>query len=322
MNGRTEHKIKTEKQIINQIESSTFELKGFYNYISSKYEHKTKQLYITYIINFLNYINKDIKDITAEDINAYLNHLMYKTKNNEVEETSGTYRGTVHSALKLYFQFLTEMNQISNNPILYVPRPKSKKDSLIKRIYLNPLELQVIINNIKNDAKNILWKDRDLLILMIFLYTGIRCTALTEINMEDINTEEKTLLIIDKRNKKRIFEIDDEVVELYKKVVKQNKKFHVATNALFLSNRHDRISSRTVSRIIEKYSNNLDKHVTPHKLRRSYGTNLYKDTGDIYAVKNALGHEDIRTTQIYIEENNTEAATKGMLAMKKKIKFS
>ena len=323
MNGRTEHKIKVEQKIVQQIhDDKEFNLFGFYNYISSKYEHKTKESYIIYIRKFLRCMNKDISKITSEDINEYLNNLTYKKdENNQIKETSGTYRATIHSALKLYFQYLSTNNIIPNDPMLLVPRPKRKQDNQIDRIYLNPEELQVIINNIKNDKKNTCWKDRDLLILMIFLYTGIRCTALTEINVEDVDVVNQTLTIIDKRNKKRIFKIDEDVINLYKKIVVKNNELKVRTNALFISNRYDRISSRTVSRIIEKYSADLDKHVTPHKLRRSYGTNLYKETGDLYAVKNALGHEDIRTTQIYVEANNTEAAEKGMMSMKSKLKF-
>lgn len=322
MNGRTEHKIKTEQKIIKQINDSGYELIGFYNYISSKYEHKTKELYITYIIKFLKCINKNINEITSEDLSEYLNNLTYKQNNDGcLEETSGTYRAVVHSALKLYFHFLYETKIITINPMLYVPRPRNKKDSLIERVYLEPNELQIMVNNIQNDTSNVIWKNRDILILMVFLYTGIRCTALTEINIEDINIKDKTLSIIDKRNKRRLFKIDDEMIEVYLKVVNQNNQFKAKTNALFISNRYDRISARTVSRVIEKYSCNLGKHITPHKLRRSFGTNLYNQTGDIYAVQNALGHEDIRTTQIYVKANCTEAAEKGMIAMKNQIKF-
>jgi integrase/recombinase XerC len=321
MNGRTENKIKVEQKTIKKINESEFELNGFYNYMSSKYEHKTKELYINYVLKFLRSVNKSITDITYEDISIYLTNLIYKEDENVIKETSGTYRATIHSALKLYFSYLNESHIINNNPILSVPRPKSKKDSLIERVYLESDELQKIINNVIKKEKNMHRKNRDLLMLMIFLYTGIRCTALTEINIEDIDIKKKTLTVIDKRNKKRTYNIDDDLVSLYQKVVNDNKRFKGKTNALFVSNRGLRMTSSTVSKTLEKYSFDIDKHVTPHKLRRSFGTTLYKETGDIYAVKSALGHEDIRTTQIYVNTSDTEASTKGMLAMKNKIKF-
>ena len=111
------------------------------------------------------------------------------------------------------------------------------------------------------------------------------------------------------------------MLELYKEVCKYNIEKQWKTNALFVSSHGLRISSSNVSKMIEKYTSRLNKHITPHKLRRSFGTNMYKETGDIYSVKAALGHEDIRTTQIYINIDNTEAAAKGMSAMKKNIKF-
>lgn len=321
MNGRTEHKIKTEQKTLNKIKNCKHELSGFYNYMSSKYEHKTKELYINYIIKFLNDVNKDIADITIEDLNSYLTNLSYKNiESKGLTETSGTYRATVHSAIKLYFSYLLSVNTINENIMEYVPRPKRKRDNMIERTCLEPKEIQIMINNIKEDHINEHQKNRDLLILMIFLYTGIRCTALTEINMEDINKENLTLTIIDKRNKKRKFIIDDEVIKLYNKVCYYNKMRKWKTKALFVSNRGNRISSSEIGKLIEKYTKNIKK-TTPHKLRRTFGTNMYKETGDIYAVQAALGHEDIRTTQIYVNVDNTEAAAKGMLAMKKNIKF-
>lgn len=323
MNGRTEHKIIIEQKTLKKIKDCNFDLLGFYNYMSSKYEHKTKELYINYVIKFLNIINKNINDITIEDVNKYLTDLTYKKDmlSGNISETSGTYRATVHSALKLYFSYLTSINVVDTNIMNFVPRPKRKRDNLIERVYLKPQETQIMIDNIKNDHVNENQKNRDLLILMIFLYTGIRCTALTEINMTDIDKKELTLTIIDKRNKKRKFKIDEDVIRLYDKVCSYNKIRKWKTDALFVSNRGNRISSSEVGKLIDKYTKNIEKKTSPHKLRRTFGTNMYKETGDIYAVKGALGHEDIRTTQIYVNIDETEAAEKGMVAMKKNINF-
>lgn len=316
MNGRTEHKIKTENVLIEKIKDNKYYLYGFYNYLGSKYEHKTKELYINYVTKFLNSFNKNIELITIDDITEYLNIISYKEdKNGNKIETSGTYRATVHSALKLYFTYLKDTKKINNNIMENIPRPKNKKSNQINRVYLEPKEMQKMINNISKDDD--LEKDRNLLIVMIFLYTGIRCTALTEINIEDFDLKNNKLSIIDKRNKIRTFIIDDDMISLFLKV-KGNRE----SGALFLSNRKQRISQRTVSRIIEKNTVSLNKHITPHKLRHSYGTNLYKTTKDIYAVKKALGHENLSTTQIYIHDDEEESTKLGMDAIKKKINFN
>ena len=197
----------------------------------------------------------------------------------------------------------------------YIPRPKNKKNNQINRVYLKPKEMQKMVNSVSLEDN--LERDRNLLIIMIFLYTGIRCTALTEINIEDFDLENKKLNIIDKRNKIRTFMIDDDMISLF-----LNVKGFRNNGPLFLSNRKQRISQRTVSRIIEKSTSSLNKHITPHKLRHSYGTNLYDTTKDIYAVKKALGHENLSTTQLYIHDDDTESTKLGMDAIKKKINFN
>lgn len=318
MNGRMEHKIKSEKLMKCKISDNKNYIFGFYNYLSSKYEHKTKETYVGYVNKFIKHVNKDINDIIADDIIGYLNDLHYKINNKgEYIETSGTYRATVHSALKLYFNYLSETNKIKDNPMIYVPRPKNKKNNQINRTYLTPDEMQKLVNNINNSNLKEQDKNNNLLIVMIFLYTGIRCTALTEINIEDFDIKNKTLKVIDKRDKIRTFKIDDELISLYDKV-----RHNRVSGALFLSNRRQRISQRTVSRIIEKYTSDLNKHITPHKLRHSFGTNLYNETKDIYVVKNALGHENLSTTQLYVHKDDIETSIIGMNAMKKNVSFS
>ena len=321
MDGRIEDKIKTEQKILNKIkEYETYNLNGFYNYMSMKYEHKTKELYINYVINFLDYISKDVDQISPDDVNSFLCKLNYKEdQNGNIVETSGTYRATVHSALMLFFKYLTENDIIENNIMNKVPRPKNRKNNQIERIYLNPNEIQIMINNIKDEGGK--WKNRNMLIMMTFLYTGMRCTALTEINIEDVDIKNKQISIIDKRNKKRIFKVDKEYIDLFLTVLKENREYGSTSNALFISNRLTRISQKTVSRMLEENSAILHKHITPHKMRRSYGRNLYNATGDIYAVMQALGHEDVKTTQLYVGRDETESAEKGMNAMKNLVNF-
>ena len=321
MLGRTEDKIKTENSIVKKIKSvNILDIMGYYNYLSLKYEHKTKELYINYIVNFFNTINKDAKEITSEDINLYLLGKNFNYVNEEVVgEKSGTYRATIHSALKSYFTYLYNNEEIKLNPVEKIPRPKNKKNDQIERVYLDPDEIQILIDNIKNDKSR--WKNRNLLILMTFLYTGIRCTALTEINIEDVDVYKKQLKVIDKRNKYRVFDIDDDYISLYNIVVKENKFMHSTSSALFLSTNKERINQKTVSRMLKKYSDTINKPVSPHKLRRSYGRNLYMATGDLYMVQNALGHSNIKTTQLYVATDKTDAAAHGMNAMKSVVNF-
>lgn len=321
MDGRFEHKLEVEKKTLSKIRDNKYELLSFYNYISSKYEATSKMTYINYILAFIEAINKPLNEITSNDINVYFINLQYKEIDGDIKETSGTYRAVIFSALRKFFSYLYNAHKIDSNPMDLVSRPTPKKSNQIKRDYLTPREIQRMVNNIKEDDSK--WRNRNLLIIMVFLYTGIRCEALREINEDNFDFNNMTLTIIDKRNKKRVYDIDEDLELLYKKVIAQKKNYNANTQAVFIGGYTGRISRTTIAHLITKYTVNIkNKRITPHALRRSYAKNLYKETGDIYAVQSALGHEKIETTEMcYVEGDQREASTKGMNAMKKKIKF-
>ena len=321
MNGRLESKIKIEKRTLESIKDSGYNLTSFFNSLAAKYEASSKETYITYIINFLKAMNKPVSEITSDEINNYFIDLTYKTnKKGEITETSGTYRATVHSAIHKYFTYLYDTKQIPENPMDLVARPSLKKNNQINRESLTSKEIQKTINYLKKEDDK--WKYRDLLMFMIFLYTGIRCEALIEINEDSFDFHNMTLTVIDKRDKKRVFDIDEDIEYLYDKVIEQKKQYKLNTPAVFISGYTGRISSSSVRRVVSKYTSITKKHITPHGLRRSYARNLYKETGDIYMVQNALGHEKVETTaKCYVEGDPKEAASKGMSAMKKHVTF-
>lgn len=79
-------------------------------------------------------------------------------------------------------------------------------------------------------------------------------------------------------------------------------------NALFLSLQNKRISVRSVELLVKKYAKTVTslKKITPHKLRSTYGTTLYQETGDIYLVADVLGHKDVNTTKKHYAAQNEE----------------
>jgi site-specific recombinase XerD len=84
--------------------------------------------------------------------------------------------------------------------------------------------------------------------------------------------------------------------------------------ALFLSTQNKRISNRAVQNLVKKYAGIVTplKHITPHKLRSTFGSSLYRETGDIYLVATVLGHTDVNTTRKHyatqLEENKITAS--------------
>ena len=308
MTGRLENKLKTENKILKKLEHCNDHLKNYYYYMDAEGKsHKTKDLYICYIDCFLKSINKNIEDIDSIDVNRYITSL------NNTEKPQ-TYQVTVWYALKNFFKYLLNNNIIQKDIMKACPRPKRKASNEVNRVYLNPDELKQLIENVKNGvgtskAKSFqqTYVERDLAIIMTFINTGIRVTALTEINIEDVDLENSILKVTDKRNKTTDFPIND-TLRLYLEdwIIRRKELFgNDCSNALFLSSRNNRMTSNTVNYLIKKYTTGIkDKPISPHKLRASFATNLYEATGDIQLVQEAMNHTDVSTTQLYVQSSD------------------
>ena len=209
----------------------------------------------------------------------------------------------------MHFTFI-----ISNDIMKSCPRPKRKSSNDVKRVYLNPDELKQLINNVRNGvgtdrskAYQESYLERDLAIVMTFINLGIRVTALTEINVEDVDLENNIIKVTDKRNKTTDFPMND-TLRLYIEdwLIRRKEMFgEDCSNALFLSNQRKRMTSNTVNYLIKKYTTGIkDKPISPHKLRASFATNLYEATGDIQLVQEAMNHTDVSTTQLYVQSSD------------------
>ena len=174
--------------------------------------------------------------------------------------------------------------------------------SYLKVTFLNEKEIKKCINEIykKCDEKFI---NRNVCIFSLGISTGLRVSAIAQINLDDINFKNNTIQVIEKGNKYRTIHFGDNLKEkIIAWIDDRNEYFaDVETNALFISKKKNRISVSAIEDMIEKYTQCIDKHITPHKLRATCATNLYKKTGDIYIVANQLGHANISTTKIYTE---------------------
>ena len=142
---------------------------------------------------------------------------------------------------------------------------------------------------------------RDVAILTLFLGTGIRISELVGLNTEDIDFNSNAFVVTRKGGNRTILYFGDEVkAALEEYLVERNGDDAVKNEpALFLSLRKKRISTREVQDLVKKYAKIVSplKKITPHKLRSTFGTNLYRETGDIYVVADVLGHKDVNTTK-------------------------
>lgn len=160
---------------------------------------------------------------------------------------------------------------------------------------------------------------RDCAILMLFLGTGIRISELVGLNNEDINFKDNSFIVTRKGGSKSILYFDDDVaaaLQRYLDYKEANYEDLKDPTALFISNKKGRITVRAVENLVGKYAKIVSplKKISPHKLRSTYGTQLYRATGDIYIVADVLGHKDVNTTRKHYaaisDDNRREVAGK------------
>lgn len=319
MSNVNEVEIKYRKKI-NEIlddHSSQQYLRGYINFMNDS-SVRTQYTYLNLIICFMK--NKEIENLSFDDFNNYINEVKYKENG---EKKTASYQVITYSALKKFSEYLYVSRKINENYMLYVKRPKANdsQETIEKRAkgYLTEKEIKKLLKNIDNyfsHTRNTsdCWLARDKAVVYTFLNTGIRCSALMTIDLNDINLEEKTLIVTDKGSKVKQYDLSDALCEVLQEWLnfRSNINGSEKTNALFISNRREMMTEQTIYYTIKKYASCIEgKNITPHKLRATYGTQLYNKTGDIYFVQDCMGHSNPKTTELYIRDKkqNTKRAS-------------
>ncbi len=319
MNGNIEYENKYQSKIDGLLNSNR-RLNGFYSFIGDK-SISTIYNYLLHINGFLTYImDKPVEELNVDDFSGYM---MKIQKNRKGEKATSSYRIAAYSALKKYGKYLVASNQLKVNPMDFVERPRAidSQETISKRElgYLSKKEISKYISNVecgvgndmsKNKQKN--WKERDMAIVMLFLNTGIRSSALMKIDISDIDFENKILIVTDKESSVNIYELSDEMLEIIEIWLKKRKTLlnGKEIEALFISNRRTRMEQQAISNVVTKYSDGIKgKHITPHKLRATYGTQLYEATKDVYFVQKCMKHANPKTTELYIRGNKNQTKT-------------
>ena len=315
--GREEHKLQIEKSVLDKVNQYPEIIKEYYLYLRT-YASSTKKTYIQKLLQFLewcmekqiieNYTVDEIQKIKALDLDEFF----YSKTFGEEDNIKGSTQMVIFSAVNAFYDFLKQRKYISENPMDDVKRPRVVRQNLA--ISLSKKEIQTILHSIdtgvgstKAKGYQKAYKNRDKLLFLLPLTTGIRVSALSEIDISKIDFTNHTISVIEKREKSRLFEISDEVFEILLQWMIDRERIVDGTpiDALFITKKGGdihRISVRSIQRIIEKYSADIDIKLSPHKLRRSYGTQYYRLSGnDIIATAQELGHEQLETTQRYIE---------------------
>jgi site-specific recombinase XerD len=318
MNGRLEKEMKAEKAILEKLKYYPQVLTDFYYDMKDEGKsYTTAKCYINYVIHFVLFITgKTIKDnfyknITSADIKRYMNSIKTKVnEDGEIVEMGDEIRATRWSAINNFFNFLKMNNYIDENPVDNTKRPKAKVERQVT--YLNKEEIAAMLQKVKDEAKD-MFVNRDLCILSLAIATGLRVNAICNININDINFNDNTISVIEKGHKRRKIPFGENIKEYIKAWQKDRKTYFgdADTDALFVSQFRQRLSTDMVRRMLKKYTEGITtKNITPHKLRASCAVAVYDQTKNILLVKDMLGHESVQTTTRYTraaEEDKKEA---------------
>ena len=318
MQGRLENEMRLQKTTDEIMKTMPkFAEEWYTNMKASKKTASSIQDYSRKIRKFLEYISDDIKNMSPDEITlqaceSYMIMCQTKTKGNGmIVYTSDSYQYSVWCALNCLMKFLKKRGYISENYMEDIERPKNKDADRVKneRVLLTQKDFQKILQCAKRgrDFRNGLFNNRDVLIILLFMTTGMRKTALSEINISDINLEEKTLSVIDKGNKLHVYVLNEQVVKYLSEWLEDRKHFKPQTDALLINQYGTRMLPAGVYDIVKKNCRDaLGVSLSPHKLRSGFCSILYSKTHDIEFVRRAVGHSDISTTQRYIKTEGKE----------------
>ncbi len=250
---------------------------------------------------------EDLEKVTSNDIEyflGYLSHYVYNGKEHICNERA---KARKLSSVRAMFKYFFNKNMISVDNSAKVATPKLHDKPIIR---LDSDEVYNIIDAAESGdgltphqrAYHEKTKVRDSAILMLFLGTGIRISELVGLNNGDINFKDNSFIVTRKGGNKAILYFDDDVAQALQRYIdykELNYNDLKEPSALFISNNKNRITVRAVENLVKKYAKIVSplKKISPHKLRSTYGTQLYRATGDIYIVADVLGHKDVNTTR-------------------------
>ncbi len=267
----------------------------------------------------------DLAALTGADMDAYVAYLW----------STGNHYAGVHRkccCLNSFFRYLIRKEHLTANP-LDRAEPVTKDDgrSAPHVIKLQPKEIPQLLDTVEDGAAALAKSGegtvsltkrqisalrrnrvRDLAIFTVLLGTGIRVSELVGIDLSDLDLENCMLEVDRKGAKRQRLALSDEVIAAIRAYLPIREAITPAderdADALFLSERRRRMCVQTVELLVHKYTTLIGtkEHITPHKLRKTYGTELYNETGDIFLVAQALGHNDVNTTKAYYVEEATE----------------
>lgn len=251
----------------------------------------------------------DLDQLQPVDIEEYLEYLKYYTYDGQVFTNDERGIKRKFASLRSFFLYYQKRDLLRHNPTVVVDMPKLHDREIIR---LDADEVSDLLELVEHGGdhlsgmKKVYYeknKQRNIAIFTLFLGTGIRVSECVGLDIEDVDFKNNRIRIIRKGGKEEYVYFGEEVANALKSYITE-ERVHIKPregheHALFYSIQKRRISVQAIENLVNEYTSQITsfKHITPHKLRSTYGTALYQQTGDIYLVAEVLGHNDVNTTR-------------------------
>ena len=251
---------------------------------------------------------EDFEKVTPRDLRTYLEYLGFYIKDGSEHSNAEAGKTRKLATLRSFYEYMFKSELIHTDVSRLVEMPK-KHEKPILRMEIDEVarmldavetgEMMTERQKRYNDSVRV----RDLAILTLFLGTGIRVSELVGLDLDDLDFALNSFIVTRKGGNQAILYFPEEVASVLQAYLAHRREMTPLPgheNALFLSMQNKRISVRAVQVMVKKYALQvapLKKRLSPHKLRSTFGTNLYHETGDIYLVADVLGHSDVNTTR-------------------------
>ena len=251
----------------------------------------------------------DVLDqITAVDLEEYEEYLKVYQAGDKTETNGERGLKRKMSSLRSFYAYYFKREMIHTNPTVLVDVPKIHQKSIIR---LEADEVALLLDYIEHGGDDLTGqkkvyyeknKDRDLALVTLLLGTGVRVSECVGLDIEDVDFKNNGIKVTRKGGNEMVVYLGPEVEKALKNYLEVRKNIIPVEgheHALFYSTQRKRIGVQAVENLVKKYARQVTttKKITPHKLRSTYGTALYQETGDIYLVADVLGHKDVNTTK-------------------------
>lgn len=319
--GRLEKEIQFYNKIEAKLQGMPAVLEKYYRSMrADRKAYTTVGVYINNVLHFANFVcNGEItKDfymhISSSDVESYMISLETRETKNGIKRTGDDILQARWSSLNTFFEWLIKREYIEKNPMRIIRRPKNNTEHKVS--YLTKIEINKLFKAIDREPNKVAAM-RDKTVISLALATGLRVSAISNINIDDVDFENSIINVIEKRQKIRGIDIGDNMKNMLRDWIEvRNKEFaDVNSPALFISQKNNRLSGDAISDALTKYCHEAGiKRITPHKLRASAACALAKAGVPVKAIAKQLGHSNTQVTMRYIdvfEEDSKKA--KGIL---------